>query len=1182
MFILRRLPVEKKLSWVLLSLPILIFLFTDVVSAQQWAKAYDSNGCFDEAYDLQQTSDSGYVVAGTTCGDVWVLKLDEGGNPVWQKSYDESGYDEAYSVQQTDDDGDGLKDDGYVVAGSTKSSYWGPSDVWVLKLDESGSVLWQKTYGGSGYDEAYSIQQTLDVGYIVAGTSTGEEGLLNASVLKLDANGNVVWQKTYNNGTGLGYGSDYAYSIQQTSDSGYIVGGKTFTFATDSFEAWVLKLNENGDIVWQKIYGGNGYDEEAYSIRQTDDDGDGQKDDGYIVAGTGGYLFGGLSDVWLLKLDGNGNILWQKAYGGFENDGAYSIQQTLDRGYIVAGEMRSLESWADAWVLKLDESGNISWQKTYGGTYDEYARAISQTQDGGYIVAGGTRSFGSYSDAWFLKLNGRGDIIGCPIISDPDVTSYDTNAIILETILTESGPTVYAETSTATVTNTNVTVKETCYLPDIIVQSITTDPVSPDRGQQVNITITIKNNGSAAKEFYVDFFKHLSSPPSPQYVGDISCLMYGLGAGETHTCTGSIIYETAGSFSMWAYVDSRQNITESDETNNIFGPQSITVIPSEPVTYGISSPYTVPLAICSRTCNELHPSPTNPVALYWAPYPSEVDPGSHGIAWTMFSEAKMSTPTYELIQYFCGKGKDACDLMIYASNGYNNTAARQFRCAFKNPLYDSLYKTCEDGNCDSVSDMVTSWRVLVPVLDGTLYPDACPPGNQPLPFPVSRYAELTIGEVYASGGGCSYCACGTYDASPLFGPDAIQIIGIQCQNCPFFPHISITPTSHDFGDVNVRSSSVPRTFRLSNIGVNSLHIGGISITEEDGFESEFIIEQDDCSAKTLRQSENCAIDVLFSPNSAGTKNVNLSISSNDPDIPLFDVPLSGIGFIDTDGDGISDLEDNCRQIANPDQADTDGDGAGDACDNCVNDPNKTSPGICGCGVADTDSDGDGVRDCNDNCPTIANPDQIDSDGDGIGDVCDLITVTLPNGRDVLTSGGTYAICWQAPANAVKFDLKYSTDNGATWTLLKSVTGLNCTNWEIPVVTANKTKCRVKVIGYDSNGVKVGEDISDKPFTIEVVRVTSPNGGETLKTANTWTIRWVTNKTVKPVAKTVLKYTTDGTNWNPLKTLIGNPGSFNWKVPNVLSSRCKVKVVLKNASGNIVGSDVSDKVFTIMP
>src|SRR4030043_40228 len=107
----------------------------------------------------------------------------EGGNPVWQKSYDESGYDEAYSVQQTDDDGDGLKDDGYVVAGSTKSSYWGPSDVWVLKLDESGSVLWQKTYGGSGYDEAYSIQQTLDVGYIVAGTSTGERGLFNSSGL---------------------------------------------------------------------------------------------------------------------------------------------------------------------------------------------------------------------------------------------------------------------------------------------------------------------------------------------------------------------------------------------------------------------------------------------------------------------------------------------------------------------------------------------------------------------------------------------------------------------------------------------------------------------------------------------------------------------------------------------------------------------------------------------------------------------------------------------------------------------------------------------------------------------------------------------------------------------------------------------------------------------------------------
>jgi len=192
-----------------------------------------------------------------------------------------------------------------------------------------------------------------------------------------------------------------------------------------------------------------------------------------------------------------------------------------------------------------------------------------------------------------------------------------------------------------------------------------------------------------------------------------------------------------------------------------------------------------------------------------------------------------------------------------------------------------------------------------------------------------------------------------------------------------------------------------------------------------------------------------------------------------------------------------------------------------------------------------------------------------------------VTLTLPNGGEVLPSGGIYGICWQASTNAVKFDLSYSINNGTSWNLIKSVTGLHCTHWEeVPVVSANKKQCRVKVIGYDSNGVKIGEDISDKPFKIEVVRVTSPYGGETLKSGSTWAIRWVTNKTIRPVAKTVLKYTTDGITWNPIKTLSGNPGTYNWKVPN--ATKGKVKVILKDAGGVDIGNDVSDKFSTIQP
>jgi hypothetical protein len=196
---------------------------------------------------------------------------------------------------------------------------------------------------------------------------------------------------------------------------------------------------------------------------------------------------------------------------------------------------------------------------------------------------------------------------------------------------------------------------------------------------------------------------------------------------------------------------------------------------------------------------------------------------------------------------------------------------------------------------------------------------------------------------------------------------------------------------------------------------------------------------------------------------------------------------------------------------------------------------------------------------------------------------DIITLLLPNGGEVLPSGGRYAICWEAPSNAVKFDLSYSTNNGITWNYIKSVIGLHRTHWEeVPVITANKKKCRVRVTGYDSNSALVGANISDKPFTIEVVRVTSPNGGETLTSGNTETIQWTTNKTIRPLAKTVLKYTTDGTTWKVMKRLSGDPEIYSWTVPDVSSTKCKVKVILKDAGGANVGTDTSDKFFTIQP
>ncbi len=253
------------------------------------------------------------------------------------------------------------------------------------------ATQWARTYGGSDYDFASSIKQTTDGGFIVVGyTESFGSGLW---VLKTDRNGNISWQKIY----GGGYSGYQHASIQQTTDSGYIVAGAGW-----GLDVCVIKLDQTGNISWQKTYGGSENDE-AFSIQQT-------TDGGFIVAGYT-FSFGtGYNDMWILKLDQTGNISWQKTYGGSDYDDAYSIQQTADGGFIVAGRTHSFGAggW-DMLVLKLDQTGNVSWQKTYGGNGDEAAYSIRQSTDGGFIVSGESSSLGTFC-MWILKLDQTGNV----------------------------------------------------------------------------------------------------------------------------------------------------------------------------------------------------------------------------------------------------------------------------------------------------------------------------------------------------------------------------------------------------------------------------------------------------------------------------------------------------------------------------------------------------------------------------------------------------------------------------------------------------------------------------------------------------------------------------------------------------------------------------------------------------
>jgi uncharacterized delta-60 repeat protein len=312
----------------------------------QWQRAYGEVG-YDMAHSIQQTSDGGYIVAGESSSfgggtQVWILKLEANGGITWQNLYGGSGDDVAYAIQQT-------SDDGYIVAGETTSFGAVGVDALVFKLKSDGTIDWWNSYGGANDDRARSIQKTSDGGFIVAGeTSSFGAGDLDVWVLKLDASGTVQWEKRYG-----GANDEAAYSVQQTSDGGYIIAGGATPVGAFFNDVFLLKLDADGNGVWQNTYGGAN-DDVAYSVQQT-------SDGGYIVAGrtsSFGNIFG---DIWIIKVKSTGSIDWQKTYGGNDSNSANAIRQTSDGRYVVAGETAYFGvGSADVCVGKLDSTGEFA------------------------------------------------------------------------------------------------------------------------------------------------------------------------------------------------------------------------------------------------------------------------------------------------------------------------------------------------------------------------------------------------------------------------------------------------------------------------------------------------------------------------------------------------------------------------------------------------------------------------------------------------------------------------------------------------------------------------------------------------------------------------------------------------------------------------------------------------------
>ncbi len=436
-----------------LSLALLTMAGFSQVPGIQWQKCVGGSQN-DYSTRIRSTSDGGYVMITNSESndgdcvmnkgdqDAWVMKLNNTGSIAWKIDLGGSDIDVLNDIQET-------SDHGFITCGYTYSNDGdvpgnrGLTDCWAVKLDSTGVVEWSKNYGGSSYDLAYSIRQLTNGTYVFAsqaryngGDVSGNHGFYDYWVVNLDASGSIIWQKSLGGG-----GDDVPAGISLTSDGGLIVIGWTVSQDGDvtgtnnqSPDIWVVKLNATGGLVWQKCYGGSTTDE-ATAIIQT-------SDGGYIFGGHTFSLNGDISghhntsqlfgsDGWVVKIDAIGNLQWQKCLGGtnYERDAA-DLLQTPDGGYIVTIRGNSIDgdtpdmhytpgstlNWTtpnDISVYKLSATGQLDWQKCIGGFENEEVSSIDKTIDGAYIISGSTKSndgdvSGNHNvqstDAWIVKL----------------------------------------------------------------------------------------------------------------------------------------------------------------------------------------------------------------------------------------------------------------------------------------------------------------------------------------------------------------------------------------------------------------------------------------------------------------------------------------------------------------------------------------------------------------------------------------------------------------------------------------------------------------------------------------------------------------------------------------------------------------------------------------------------------
>lgn len=330
---------------------------------------------------------------------------------LWTRTYGGPGNDMGYSVEQT-------VDGGFIIAGWTRSFGAGGSDMYLIKVDAAGNLVWEKTYGGTDDETGWSTVQTADGGYVIAGhTYSFGSGNADMYLVRTDTLGDTLWTRTFG-----GHGDDYSYTLCRTSDYGFILAGKSSSFGQGD-EMYIVKTDSLGNPVWEKSFGGPLFDV-AYSIRET-------YDGGYIIAGYSSSF--GNAGAYVVRIDNQGDSLWTRLYGGSMSDLASHVEPTNDTGYIIAGYTESFGAvYGDFLLVKFNDNGDTIWIRNYGGEFTEWAYSVKQTADNCYIVAGWTDSYGGTygSNIYLVKLDEWGDTMWTGVYAkDTNEVAFDMQII---------------------------------------------------------------------------------------------------------------------------------------------------------------------------------------------------------------------------------------------------------------------------------------------------------------------------------------------------------------------------------------------------------------------------------------------------------------------------------------------------------------------------------------------------------------------------------------------------------------------------------------------------------------------------------------------------------------------------------------------------------------------------------